>query len=675
LDKSGDNLVTEGGNVVAPAVARAHAYERSEDIGRNPTAGPTIGDIIVTRLNRRQMIERVLGLAVSAATLGPLAIPAARPARADIESRFRFEELAAGSDANHHACPGYEAEVLIRWGDPVLIGAPSFDPLMQSAAAQKLQFGYNNDYLAYFPMPGARNPSQHGLLVVNHEYTNEELMFPRIGRQDLKQVGFAAMTAELVAIEMAAHGGSVIEILRENGKWRVVQNSNYARRIDASTPMHITGPAAGHERMKTQGDPSGRQVFGMVNNCGGGVTPWGTWLSCEENFHGYFWGRLPDGHPETGNYKRYGVAAQAYAWGLFHPRFDLGKEPNEANRFGWIVEIDPFDPSSTPKKRTALGRNKHECAEGILNKDGRYVVYSGDDERFEYVYRFVTAARVDLRDPAANRDILDAGTLSVARYNEDGTVDWLPLVHGEGPLTAANGFADQADVLIEARRAADLLGATKMDRPEDVEANPATQKVYVILTSNERRTAKQVDAANPRAASRFGHIIEMVPPDGDHAASRFRWEILLQCGDPNIAEIGATFGPATTRDGWFGMPDNLAVDHQGRIWIATDGNSAAATGRTDGIWGLETEGGLRRTSKHFYRVPVGAEMCGPCFTPDDETMFVAVQHPGETPDGPSAAGPATFENPATRWPDFRPDIPPRPSVVAITRKDGGKLAS
>jgi secreted PhoX family phosphatase len=351
----------------------------------------------------------------------------------------------------------------------------------------------------------------------------------------------------------------------------------------------------------------------------------------------------------------------------------VSKETNEANRFGWVVEIDPFDPAATPKKRTALGRNKHEGAAGILSKDGRYVVYMGDDERFDYVYRFVTAAKVDLASPRANRDILDDGTLSVARYNADGSLDWLPLVQGQGPLTAANGFASQADVLIEARRAADLLGATKMDRPEDVEASALTQKVYVILTFNEKRKPEQVDAANPRAGSRFGHIIEMTPPDGDHAASRFTWEILLKCGDPSVADIGANFSSETSKNGWFGMPDNLTVDNQGRIWIATDGNSAGKTGRADGIWGVETEGALRGTSKHFYRVPVGAEMCGPYFTPNDETLFVAVQHPGEADEDDPKAESATFEKPATRWPDFKPDMPPRPSVVAITRKGGGKI--
>ncbi len=658
-------------------LTRAQAFEESENTGRNPTDNATIGDVIAARFHRRDLLKGALGVAAIAATVSPLAIAAAGRAQAQNGTRYRFEEVVADVDETHHVAAGHDADVLIRWGDPILPAAPVFDPMKQTAAAQKLQFGYNNDFLGYLPMPGAANPSHHGLLVVNHEYTNEELMFPGVGADQMaKQQNFAKMTKELVDIEMAAHGGAVIEIKRDDGKWQVAAGSKYARRIDADTAIEITGPAAGHERMKTKADPSGRRVKGMLNNCAGGLTPWGTWLSCEENFHGYFWGKVADDHPEAKNFKRYGVAGNWYAWGKWYDRFDVTKEPNEANRFGWIVEIDPFDPTSTPRKRTALGRMKHEGAAGIVNRDGRYVVYSGDDERFDYVYKFVTRAAIDGSNRLANANLLDNGTLYVAKYNADGTGEWLPLVHGQGPLTAANGFGSQADVLIETRRAADLVGATKMDRPEDVEANPKTNKVYVILTNNSRRKQEQVDAANPRADNKFGHIIEMTPPDGDHGALGFTWEILVKCGDPAVAAVGASFSSATTKDGWFGMPDGIAVDGEGRLWIATDGNSDKATGRSDGLWALETEGESRATSKLFFRCPAGAEMCGPAFTPDDETLFVAVQHPGD--DGPKwkAFGrPSSFDDPSTRWPDFKPDMPPRPSVVAITRRGGGKIAT
>ena len=657
---------------IRTAVPSVIAREESEDVGRNPTDNPTLGDVIAARFARRDVLKGALGVAAIATAVSPLALAAAGAAKAEAASRYRFDELEAGADENHHVAPGYDADVLIRWGDPVLPGAPAFNPTAHTAAAQRLQFGYNNDYLAYFPIPGAPNPSAHGLLVVNHEYTNEELMFAGLARPESKDAPRAGTTLERTDIEIAAHGGSVIEVKREGGKWQVVAGSKYARRIDANTPMDITGPAAGHPRMQTPADPAGRSVNGMFNNCAGGMTPWGTWLTCEENIHHYFTGKLADGHAEARNHRRYGVPTGFYQWGDFHDRFNLGKTPNEPNRFGWVVEIDPFDPASTPKKRTALGRAKHEGAAGIVSKDGRYVVYMGDDERFEYVYRFVTAARFDPANPRASRDILDDGTVSVARYNADGTLDWLPLIHGQGPLTAENGFASQADVLIEKRRASDLLKPTRMDRPEDVEASPATGKIYVMLTNNGNRGAKQVDAANPRANNLFGHIIEMTPPDGDHAAPQFRWDILVRCGDPAIAAVGATFSTETTRNGWFGMPDNLAFDNQGRMWIATDGNTRKRTGRTDGLWGLETEGPLRGTSRHFYRVPLGAELCGPFFTPDDETLFVAVQHPAE---GGSADAISTFEEPITRWPDFKPGMPPRPSVVVITKRGGGKIGT
>ncbi|ALA18869.1 dTDP-glucose 4,6-dehydratase [Chelatococcus sp. CO-6] len=656
-------------------LTRSQAYEESENLGRNTSDNPSMGEIIAQRFSRRDLMRGALAVTAISATVSPLALTTAEKARAETDaSAFRFKEPAAGVDERHHVAEGYDADILIRWGDPVLPGASAFDPKSQSAEAQAGQFGYNNDFLGYIPLPDAADPSAHGLLVVNHEYTNEELMFPGIPPQHTKDVRFKDMTKALVDIEMMAHGGSVIEVRKVDGKWQVVPDSKYARRITAETEMEITGPAAGAERMKTSYDAEGRKVRGMLNNCAGGITPWGTWLTCEENFNGYFWGKA-DGHPEEAALKRYGVPGNSYNWGQHYDRFDLAKEPNESNRFGWVVEIDPLDPTSVPKKRTAMGRFKHEGAANIVNKDGRFVVYQGDDERFDYVYKFVTEGRVDPADRAANMDLLDRGTLHVARYDADGTGEWLPLVFGEGPLTAANGFASQADVVIEARRAADLLGATKMDRPEDVEANPQTDKVYVILTNNTSRKTEQVDAANPRANNEFGHIIEMLPEGGDHAARKFTWEILVKCGDPSIADVGATFSSATSKDGWFGMPDNCAIDSEGRLWVSTDGMSEKSTGRADGLFAVDTEGAARGTSKLFFRCPAGAELCGPMPTPDLTTFFVAVQHPGDDGKDWSAFGRiSTFDDPATRWPDFEDGMPPRPSIVAITKQGGGKIA-
>jgi hypothetical protein len=505
-------------------------------------------------------------------------------------------------------------------------------------------------------------------------------MFPGLVKQAF--AGFPSVTKDMVAIEMAANGGSVLEVRRAGGKWAVVEGSKYARRITAETEMRFSGPGAGHERLRTTADPTGMRAWGTLNNCGGGVTPWGTWLTCEENFNFYFWNKAAAAaSPDARALRRYGVPSEFYAWGKFHDRFDVGREPNEPNRFGWVVEIDPFDPDSVPVKRTAMGRFKHEGAGNTINKDGRFVVYQGDDERFDYVYRFVTEGKVDLENRRANMDLLDKGTLSVARFNADGTGEWLPLVHATSPwLTERFGFKDQGDVLVNVRLAADLLGATKMDRPEDVDVNPSSGKVYVMLTFNEKRTAetgseKGVNAANPRAENRFGHIVEITPDGGDHASATFRWEILIKCGDPSVAAVGAAFNPATTRDGWFGMPDNCAIDALGRLWVATDGNSAAKTGRADGLWAVTTEGAGRGTSKCFYQVPHGAELCGPCFTPDMETLFVAVQHPGEAESETPGARPSTFDSPSTRWPDFKDGMPPRPSVVAITRKGGGKIGA
>jgi uncharacterized protein len=653
-----------------PPVDLNPPLDGGEDVPSNPTLTPTIGDIIAERYSRRDVLRGALGTAAIAATVSPLALAMSRPAAAEEAqiATFNFSELAAGSDATHHVAPGYDANILIRWGDKVVAGAPEFDPAHPSADAQAKQFGYNNDFIGFIPIDGR---SDHGVLVVNHEYTNDELMYAGIATGKPRLQAIRGVPEPLARASMQAHGGSVLEVKKENGTWRVVEGSRFARRITADTPMQISGPAAGHDWLKTSADPTGTRVLGMINNCAGGVTPWGTWLTCEENINYYFWGtHAVDTHPQKEALKRFKIPEEAYPWGLFEPRFNLALEPFEPNRFGWVVEIDPMDPTSTPIKRTALGRFKHEGAGNIVNGDGRFVVYQGDDQKFEYVYKFVTDGKVDTANRAANKNLLDSGTLYVARFDAQGRGEWLPLVASNPKLAA---FKSQAEILIHARLAADALGATRMDRPEDVEANPKTGKVYVNLTNNDKRGTPdnpQADDANPRSTNKFGHIIEITPDGGDHAALGFAWTILVKCGDPSIAAVGATFNAATSNDGWFGMPDNCAIDADGRLWIATDGNSPKETGRGDGLFALETNGALRGTSKLFFRVPAGAEMCGPAFTPDGETLFVAVQHPGESED---KGAPATFETPTTRWPDFKDGMPPRPSVVVITKQGGGKI--
>ncbi|MGO4638692.1 PhoX family phosphatase [Mesorhizobium sp. 2RAF45] len=655
---------------------RTSLLEENEGPATNPTDNRTMGEIIAARFSRRGFLKGSLAVSAIAATVGPLAMIAADDARAAEGSAFKFDELEAGIDDKHHVAPGYDADVLLRWGDPLFADSPQFDPTKQSAEAQARQFGYNNDYVGYIAIDGS---AEHGLLVVNHEYTNPHLMFPGIvsivEKDGKKKAEVAPLSKEQVDVEMAAHGGTIVEIRKVSGKWQVVRDGKLNRRITATTEMALSGPVAGHDRVKTNADPSGTKVFGTFNNCAGGVTPWGTYVMAEENIHGYFSGELPEGHKEAANYKRLGIPEGAYEWGAHYDRFNLAKEPHEPNRFGWIVEVDVNDPNSTPRKRTAMGRFKHEGAESIVAKDGRVVFYLGDDERFDYVYKFVTKGTFTANDHAANKDLLDEGTLHVAKFAEDGTVDWLPIVFGQGPLTAENGFGSQADVLIETRRAADLLGATKMDRPEDIQPNGVNGKVYVMLTNNSKRKADQVDAANPRAENAFGHIIEITETDGDFTAAKGKWEVLLKCGDPSVADVGATFSTATTAHGWFGMPDNCAVDSAGRLWVATDGQGPKATGRTDGLWAVDTEGAARATSKLFFRVPIGAEMCGPLFAPDDRTAFVAVQHPGDGGEDWEGFGrPSYYEDPSTRWPDFKSEMPVRPSVVAITRQGGGKIA-
>ncbi|MBL8698681.1 MAG: PhoX family phosphatase [Alphaproteobacteria bacterium] len=642
-----------------------------EDVGVNTSTQPDIQTVI----SRRMLLA-----AGAAGAVAAIAAPSTAQAQAGgrAVSTLKFKDVKHGMDDKIHVAEGYRADVLIRWGDPIAKDAPDFVPGKVDAAAQEKQFGYNCDFLAYQPLPYGSRSSSRGLLCSNHEYTNNELMWPGI---PVRNNGDKGLTKEQVEHDMSAHGLSVVEVRKSGGKWSYVKDSPYNRRLSMRGQVfRVAGPAAGHARLKTKADPTGTQVIGTLNNCAGGFTPWGTVLTGEENFNGYFRGD-PKKTPEAANYARYGVQPfRGAPWGVHVDRFDMDKEPNEPNRFGYVCEYDPYDPKSTPVKRTSIGRIKHEGAMTAVSADGRVALYTGDDERFEYVYKFVTKGKFDPSRRERNMNLLDEGTLYAARFNEDGTCTWLPLVHGQGPLTAANGFNSQADVCIETRRAADLVGATPMDRPEGIAISPKTGKVYVCLTYNERRkpandasARERANPANPRAENKWGQIVEISPPvtrggRADHGALTSRWGFFIVAGNPKDPKTQAQYHPATTDDGWFQAPDNITFDPKGRAWITTDGMDNFGNDMADGLYGADTTGPGRALSKHLFRTPVGAEMTGPAFTPDGRTVFVSVQHPGE-------GDKMTFEKPATRWPDFKPDTPPRPSVVAITKLDGGEVGS
>lgn len=607
--------------------------------------GPTLEEVVDARLSRRAMLRGMLAGAAAATLPARAAQARAEDARG---AALTFEELAPVLDERHHLARGYDAQVLLSWGDPISPDAPAYHPTRLSERAQNLQYGYNNDFSVYLPLDPKR-PSVRGLLCVNHEYTDPQLMFPGLTRRDAA----SKLTPEQAAIEQAAHGHSVVEVEKAKGGWRVVVEGRLNRRITARTPMRISGPAAGHERLKTSADPTGRRVFGTVGNCGGGKTPWGTVLISEENVDVYFEGPNTS-EREANNHARMGTDRPSYmAWHRFEKRWRVNEEPNEPNRFGWVVELNPFDPRSTPVKRTALGRLKHESATVVLDRDGRVVVYSGDDERFEYLYRFVSRRKYDPKDPANNADLLDDGELSAARFDPDGHVEWMPLVFGQGGLTPKNGFESQADVLIEARRAAETVGATPMDRPEDVEWDPVSGRVFVALTNNSKREEDAVNAANPRCYNHHGHILELEIDDGRYAAREHGWTMFLMGDDPRA------------RGGrWLSCPDNFAFDPKGRMWICTDGQDKC--GMSDSLYASEVSGPRRGFARRFFNAPRGAEVTGPSFTPDGSTLFLCIQHPAQETG-------STFDDPSTRWPSFDPQTPPRPSLLAITRQGGGPL--
>jgi secreted PhoX family phosphatase len=623
-------------------------------------------------ISRRMMLLGSGAVALAPALAGCQSVSpavAASPSAGSSRRGLDFQSLPLDVIDTHAVPDGYDARVLISWGDPLRSNGPAFDPATLSAKTQKEQFGFNCDYVAFVPEKDGATEASRGVLVVNHEYaTLQEMMAPGQAVPPYSAAG--------VALEQEAVGLSVVGMVRDAQGWRVDLASRFARRISASTPMTMSGPAAGSARLRTRKDPSGRRVIGTLGNCAGGKTPWGTVLSAEENFQSYFTGAIPQSHRETDalllaqaglnpvevEAMKAGAPAQRAPWGRFDRRFDVSVEPREPNRFGWIVEVDPFDPDSTPVKRSALGRFRHEAATPIVNPDGRVVVYLGEDRAWGYVFRFVSHGRLDASAGVANGRLLDDGVLSVARFSDD-ALTWIPLMLGQNGLTAANGFETEADILIDARRAAQAAGGTPMDRPEDIDISPVTGHVFLNLTRNNDRKDMFVDPANPRPENEDGHILELVPPlvDGvrDHASAGFSWNVLLLAGP---REAGGKYGSdeATVLSG----PDNLAFDPQGRLWIATDNRRWSWTKPLpNGLFACAVEGSERAVTRLFLNVPRGAEATGPEFTPDGETLFVAVQHPGED----------VSPKPEKSWPDFKAGVPGRPAVVIVTRKGGGPI--
>ncbi|QUH05608.1 PhoX family protein [Saccharopolyspora erythraea] len=631
----------------------------------NTSDNPYFGDLVQRMLDRRGLFRAGAVVAVSTAAASSAlasAAAAAPPSAAAPRRGLDFVPVKPNLEDAVVVPEGFQQGIVIRWGDPILPGAPEFDFEAQTPEAQERQFGFNNDFCALLPLRGDLR-----LMVNNHEYTSEEFIFRGYDPEN--------PTEQQVRIAWAAHGLSVVVLETGDGAPEVRMH-RLNRRITLNTEFEVRGPAAGSDLLKTSADPTGTKVFGTMNNCSGGVTPWGTVLSGEENIHFYFANADQVTDPATkARLTRYGMQGTATErkWERYDSRWDLARQPNEANRFGWIVELDPYDPESRPVKHTALGRFKHEGANVHVLDDGRVAAYLGDDEKFEYMYKFVSDKKMKRGDSRHarrhNMSLLDSGTLYVARFSGDspaeeidgtgklpsdgrfdGTGEWIALAHNDESFVP--GMTAE-EVYVFARLAADAVGATKMDRPEDVQPHPKTGRVYAALTNNSDRGTDGkagADETNPRNSNKHGQVLELA----ETGRTTFTWNLLLVCGDPN--------DPATYYGGFdksqvspITCPDNVAFDSGGDLWITTDSSEALAA--NDGLYRVPLEGEERGHVMQFLSVPRGAEACGPVI--EDDLVLVSAQHPGEL-DGASA------DNPVSHWPDGG-DSQPRPSVVAVWR--------
>lgn len=640
MDRLQDTYV---GNTAGDSGQHDLSFDDWDEVQTPPPAVTDFDKVVDRAISRRGFLGGIAMFGTAAFLMGTSALTQARAA-----SRIAFDPIAANTLDTVTVPKGYSWHIVATWGQPLWSHGPAFDEATRgTGASQELAFGDNTDGMAMFT-DGDRH-----VLAINNEYTNRSILY---GARESK----LPETDDDVRKGKAAHGVSIVEVAETDGVWSIVVDSPINRRITADTPMEITGPARGHDLLKTAADPSGTISLGTWNNCGNGRTPWGTYLTCEENFNGYFSSSDAEYTPSA-ELSRYGVKTEdwGYAWATADERFDISKHPNEPNRAGYIVEIDPFDPTSTPKKRTALGRFKHENAELVVDGSGRVVIYMGDDERGEFIYKFVSDGVYSVGGD--NSDLLETGSLFVAKFHDDGTGEWLALT----PETT--GMASQAAISVHTRQAASAVGATTMDRPEWVAANPNKAEIYCCLTNNRNRGVKpnaggddtSVNGPNPRETNNYGQIVRWMPDGGDHTAAGFSWNLFVLAGNPTVHSDAYAGSQNVTADNMFNSPDGLAFDTTGLLWIQTDGNYSnegdfAGMGNNQMLIGDPETGEIKR----FLVGPNECEVTGFAWSPDRKTVFVGVQHPGEKGNSHFPGGGGSV---------------PRSCVIAIRRDDGGLI--
>ncbi|MBS0124520.1 PhoX family protein [Thetidibacter halocola] len=602
--------------------------------------------VVEAAISRRGFLGGILAFGSGAAVMGTATLIGTTSAEAQAASRIGFKPIPIATDSTVHVPEGYRWQPVARWGDPLFSDAAPFDPAggIDLASSDKV-FGENTDGMELFFVDGRQ------VIAVNHEYVNPEINLPATGGE--------VTNADEARLLQNLQGVTVMEVAEGENGWQIVVDSPYNRRIHHNTPMRLSGPAAGSDLLRTEADPTGTQSLGTFNNCGSGKTPWGTYLTCEENFNGYFGSTDPNAALPA-DYKRYGIGLESrYAYEKFDARFDVSKNPNEPYRAGWVVEIDPAKPDSTPVKRTALGRFKHENAACALTKDGRVVVYMGDDERGEYMYKFVSTGFYT--PGGATEGLLDDGQLFAAKFNEDGTGQWVALTPDSTGMTTE-------EILVFSRMAGSKVGATTMDRPEWVAVNPVSVEGYCALTNNSRRGVKQDDgsirtnaggeamtlnAANPREANDYGQIVRWFPDGEDHGAESFRWDLYVMAGNPTVHSDAYAGSDNVNEGNLFNSPDGMMFDQTGLLWIQTDGDDSnegdfAGHGNNQMLAGDPATGRIER----FLTGPVGSEVTGLTWSVDRRAMFVGIQHPSAPfPDGEGAL--------------------PRSTVIAVMRDDGG----